>query len=834
MKAPLRWLAQYVDLPDSIEDLVERLTLSGTEIEDVIRTGEHWDDVVIGRVVRLERPPGSNRLYAATLDVGQETLLGVTAAPNIEEGQKVPVVRVGGIVPRGPEGEPFVLQPRTMMGIAGEAMVLSARELNISDEHAGILELSDDAPVGAPLSSIMAETTLDVGVTANRPDEMSMLGIAREIAATTGTELRAPDLAQQNAVGQSPSLSASVEVLDPDLCPRYTALRVEGVRVRPSPEWLVERLESAGMRSINNVVDATNFVMLELGEPLHAFDLRQVSGAQIIVRRCRPDETIVTLDGVERALPADTLVIADPNRPLAIAGIMGGENSEVSEGSTTILLESANFNQVNVRRSARRLGLRTEASARFERGVPPELTEPAANRFVNVLASTMEGQLTVGQVVDVREPFPDLPVIELTPSQISRFLGIEVPIEDAVGALVRLGFVAEPSNEHLRAKPPYWRRDVEGAADLSEEIARLLGYDRIPESLLGQETPPAPPPPDLQWEAVIRNSLWGIGLSESWTDTLTSPESLARLFPDARAGSRSHWERVIVNPLGVKEHGARAEIIQLVNAPSRERSALRLSLVPALLDVVARNLKHSRERIAFFEIARTFFTRPGDLPYERRTLAIGIAGNREPRSWNTSDHEYDFFDLKGMISEVMHHVGIEEGQAGWLAWPPGPDRAYPALHPGRSALLTAGDTELGYLGEIHPDVAQNFEIEAPLRAYAAEIDLDAVMALASTRHTFHGVSRFPAVKREIALAFPENVPSESVLGSVTAAGGDLLRQARIVDVYHGESLGPGRKSIAIALEFQSDTDTLTQEQASAIQNAIVGVLERDLGGELRS
>lgn len=830
MKAPIRWLSDYTTLPESIDELTYRLTMSGTEVDGITRRDESWSDIVIGLVARLERPEGSRTLNVATLAIGEKSVISVTAAPNIQVGQRVPVVLLGGTVPIGPDGRPFVLKPRPMMGITGEAMVLSERELGISEEHAGIMVLPQDASVGSPLSDLRGGVVLDIEVTANRPDEMSILGIAREVAASNGGDLREPDLTRPHSVRLDPSPAAPVEVLDPDLCPRYTALRVEGIRIRPSPEWITTRLEAAGVRVINNVVDVTNFVMLELGQPLHAFDFRDLAGGRIVVRRASPGETIITLDGTKRTLPPDTLVIADGEKPVAIAGIMGGEHSEVSDDTETILLESANFDRIGIRRSSRRLGLRTESSARFERGVPPELTEMAADRFLNLLASTVEGAIKASALVDVREAVEPLPSIELKTPEMERLLGVEVTQGHAVEALEQLGFAVEESDSLIWVTPPFWRRDVEGSADLAEEIARMIGYDRIPENLPGQDTPPVAAPPDMRRENAVSETLWGIGLSEAWTDTLTSREAMARMF--AADSQHDDWAGIIVNAECLRLHQAQAAPMPLVNAPTEERSVLRLSLVPSLVDVLAANLKHTREHLAFFEIAPTFFPRPDDLPYERRTLAIAIAGDREPRTWTRPPCPYDFFDLKGMIAQALGRLGINEG--GWSVLPAPTARRNPALHPGRSAVLSVGGTDAGYLGELHPLVAAAFEIEPPVRAYVAEMDLDALIARASSERSLTPVSRFPAVKRDVSVAFPIDVEAAEVRKTVIASGGDLLRHVRIVDVYRAENLGRDRKSIMLSLEFQSDSSTLTQEEASEIQDRIVAALERDLKGKLRT
>jgi phenylalanyl-tRNA synthetase beta chain len=837
MRVPLSWLQDYVDLPDSIDDLVYRLTMSGTEIEDVIRIGEHWEDVTVGRVAQLERPPGSARLHVAKIEVDGGEITAVTAAHNIAIGQKVALVRVGGTIPCDEEGEPFVLQPREMMGITGGAMVLSSRELGMSNEHAGILVLPDDTPTGVPLASILGTTTLDVAVSANRPDEMSIVGVAREVAAVTATTLREPDISEPQDIRKTSEPSAQVRVEDPDLCPRYSALRVDGVRVSPSPEWLVAKLEAAGVRSINNIVDVTNFVMFEMGQPLHAFDYEDLPGATIIVRRARPGERLTTLDHVDRDLPADCLVIADADRPVAIAGVMGSAGSEVSEKTTTILLEAANFDRASVRRTSRQLGLRTEASARFERGVAPELTDLALKRALHLIALVTAGPLTIARHVDVHVTLEGHAAITMSTHEFQRLLGVDVTADRARDALVPFGFSVDVGEDEISARAPYWRRDVEGPADLTEEVARMMGYDTIPESLPGQQTGPASIPSELLWEGAVRETLWAVGVSEAWTDTLTSKESMARLFaalPESDLGALD-WTRVIPDPEGVTSMGAAALPMSLVNPQTVDRSVLRITLAHAILDVLGRNLKHTHDRVAFFEIARTFFPREHDLPYERRTLSIALAGDREPRSWTTNSDEYTFYDLKGMIGAVMKRLGLGDNyiSSAWQTIAPAESQANPALHPGRNAILQIGDIAVGYIGEVHPLVAERFEIEPPIRAQLAEIDLDLLMGVAIRVRRFRHISRYPAVRRDISLIFPADVQAQAIERVISEAGGDLLRDVQVVDVYHGENLGAGHKSVALSLEFQADNRTLTQEEVSALQDQIVEALARQLSGELR-
>lgn len=827
MRVPLSWLADYVDTELTADELAHRLTMSGLKVEAIERIGDNWDDIVIGQVVEIEPHPTSrNPLWVTKTDLGGRTETIVTGAPNVKLHDKVPVIPVGGFVPSGPDGEPMEIKPRPMAGITSQGMLASARELGISEAHQGIYILPSDAPVGMPLRTYMGDEILDIETNPNRPDTLSIIGIAREVAAITSGPLTLPHLEPpDDGVEWTREPSITVEVEDETLCPRYSALRVSGVQVGESPFWMQRRLEMAGMRPINSLVDITNYVMLEYGQPMHAFDAAQLGGGRIVVRPARPDETITTLDGQVRQLLASDLVIADGGRPVAIAGVMGGENSEIAQDTSEILLESANFDPISVRRTAKRLDLRTESSARFEKGLPPELTPMGIKRYVQLLSQIGGGTLQAGRIDDVHAPFPAPRRVSLPVRDLRRLLGIEVGREEAAEILSGLGFDVDVGPDAITVTVPFWRRaDIALPADLVEEVARVVGFDRIPATLPEHTVAPPSQLPALHWEDVTREALLASGASELVTHSLTSPESVDELFVAGRGGSEE-WSEVVANAPGVYEHEALAELVTLLNPPTRDRSVLRPTLVPSLLEEIARNLRHMEDRVAFFEVARTYFRRPSDLPYERRTLAIALSGRRQPRSWQESEPgPYTFFDLKGMLEGVLNALGVQ----GWSVEPV----PHPSLHPGRSARLCVGAREAGYLGELHPLVAERFEIEGwPVQV--AEIDLDTVFPLASDTHVFRPVSRHPAVHRDIAVAVSRSTPAADVLRVVREAGGDLLESAQIFDVYEGEQAGADARSIAVALEFRAPGATLTQEEVSGMMERIVDALHAELNAGLR-
>ncbi|HLJ67622.1 MAG TPA: phenylalanine--tRNA ligase subunit beta [Chloroflexota bacterium] len=831
MRAPTQWLADYVDIEMTTDDLAHRLTMAGLKVESIERPGADWQDVYIGEVVEIEPHPGSRKpLWVAKVSLGESTITVVTGAQNVRRGNRVPVVLVGGRLPHGPDGSPMIIERKPMAGITSDGMLASERELGLSEEHSGIYILPPDAPVGRRLREVMAGDVLDIETNPNRPDTLSMIGIAREIAALTEQQLSLPDL---DVVGDTVTWldeeSLPVRVDAPDLCPRYSALRVEGVSPGMSPLWLSNRLQAAGMRPINLLVDLTNYIMLEYGQPMHAFDATLLAGGQIVVRRARPNERIRTLDGVEKALEPETLVIADAERAVAIAGVMGGENSEIKDDTSTIVLESATFDPVSVRRTAQALTLRTESSARFEKNLPPEQTVLGLKRYVQLLQQITGLPLRVARITDVAASPPPERTVTMPMRDLHRLTGLPISPEQAAEVLSLLGFEVEYDTAEVRARVPYWRRaDIELSADLVEEVIRVVGYDAIPSTLPRRTVAPAAPLDDLRLEDTVRSRLLGYGVSESVTHSLTSPEAMARL---AAARSNGHspeatvWADLVPNPAGVYAREAEILPVEIANPATRDRRVMRLTLLPSLLDVVSRNLRHTDERVAFFEIARTIFRRPNNLPYERRTLSLLLSGSRLPRTWqDDSPGPYTFFDMKGMLAGVLEPLRI----AGWYVEP----GSHAALHPGRSARLRAGGHDIAYFGTLHPTVAERFDIEGwPVQV--AEVDLDTVLALSSPQRVFQPLPRHPAAYRDIAIVVADAVPAGDVVRVVREAGGDLLESYRIFDVYRGSPLQEGMKSIAIGLTFRAPGATLTQDEVNEVVTAILGALQERLGATLR-
>ncbi len=831
MRVPLEWLSDFVDFELSTDELAERLTMTGLNVEGIERPSVEWRDVIIGQVVELEPHPHSrNPLNVAQVDIGHQRITIVTGAPNIRVGDKVPVVLVGGRLPHGPDGNAVTIEAKPMAGITSHGMLGSERELGLSDEHSGIYILPPDAPVGSPLVSVMGGDVLDLETVSNRPDTLSIVGIARETAAITQQQVVMPDVTAINGSVQwidQPSIELQIDV--PELCPRFSAMRIEGVAAVPSPTWLASRLEAAGQRPINLLVDLTNYVMLEYGQPMHAFDADRLQSNRIVVRLARSGETVRTLDGVIRSLPADAVVVADGERAVSVAGIIGGEESEITDQTTTLLLEAATWDAPNIRFTAKALGVRTEASSRFEKGQQPETTVPAIFRFLQLLAQITDRPLRVSRLSDCVAREPEDRTVTMPLRDLDRLVGVPIDADTAAEQLSLLGFGVVIEDTAISAVVPYWRRvDIEQSADLVEEVARLVGFDSLPATLPRRTMRPPVTDPRRRWEEIIRERLLAGGANEITTHSLTSYAAMARLFlPGRRSASPQEmpWETIIPNPEGVPARRAVIEPVKLLNPATIEREILRMTLLPSVLDVVSRNLKNSDERLVFFEIDRTFFHRHDDLPYERETLAIALSGERHMRHWSEPQPgPYTFFDMKGLLEALLHSTQLQNWES--------ISTAHPSLHPGRSASLRVGDREFAIFGQVHPEVAHSFELDT-FPVMVAEVDLDALIGAAGAPRLFRELPRYPAAYRDLAVVVSRDLPAARLQQVVRREGGDVLESARIFDVYEGPQVPPDQKSIAVEMALRSANTTLTQEDVETVMLRIVGAIEHELGGTIR-
>ena len=811
MLVSLKWLREYVDVPEDVEAFARRLTMASAEVEGVVRVGGDWDRelVRVGRVLAVEAHPRADRLRLATVDDGsREPLRVICGAPNLEEGQRVAFAREGARIVDGRTGEPAVLARAEIRGVESAGMVLSERELGLSEEHEGILELPPDAPVGEPLAAYLGDVVLDVHVWPNRADLMSMVGIAREAAAIEGSELRLPPRDYQ-ASGEPASGAVSVAIADPELCSRYIGAVVEGIAVGPSPRWMQERLRAAGMRPISNVVDVTNYVLLELGQPLHAFDLDRLeerargAAPRIEVRAARPGERLLTLDGEHRELAPGMLVIADQAGPVALAGVMGGAETEVTESTTRILLEAARFQPASIRTTSVALGLRSESSIRFERGLSPELCGPGAARAMRLLQQAASGRPRPG-AVDAYPAPPARAPVEVGRRRLEAVTGLELAEGEVEALLASLGFELLERDAGFAVVPPWWRTDVAIADDVAEEVVRLAGYDRLPATTIRGRVPPHEPQPLVELRERMRDALAAAGLREVISYSLTTREVLARVLPG--------------------EELARREPLRLANTLSAERELMRPTLRHSLLEVVARNLRAGLPAIAIFEAARVYLARErasgGPLPDEREQVAGALCGADADRWGMPAERPLDFFDAKGVLEAALAELGVE------CAYEPAEDAA---LLAGRTARLRAGGSAVGVVGEVHPRVRGAFDIDRPVMLF--EIDLARLLPHVPGRRLARPVLRFPAVEQDLAVIAPLSVPAESLRAAI--ARSPLVSEARLFDVYTGEQVPEGMRSLAFSIRYQAPDRTLTGEEAGREQERIAELLAAEFGARPR-
>ncbi len=800
MRVPLRWLIEYVDLTVGVDELARRLTIAGVEVAEIIRAGE-WDGIVVAHVEKIERHPNADRLVLASVDIGgPEQPRVVCGAPNVRVGQKVAYAALGVKLIDGHSGEPTVLKVARIRGVESQGMICSEKELGLSGEHTGILVLPEDAPVGAPLSRVVGDTILDLELTPNRPDWLSIIGIAREAAAVTGQSWRDPSI-EYSERGKPAKDMIAVEIADPDLCPRYVGAVVQGVKVGESPRWMQERLLAVGMRPINNVVDITNYVMVEMGQPLHAFDYEKVRGKRIVVRRAEPGEKLRLLAETEdRTLGEDMLVIADGEGAVAVAGVMGGSESEVTPATRTILLESANFRGTGIRRTSQTLKLRTDASTRFEKGLSPLLPPIAAARAVKLMVELCGGRAAQG-MVDVFPGKGKEQRVTLTMERLARVLGLEVPTAQVRNILSSLGFGCRwvPPDRFI-VRVPYWRTDVSIADDVIEEIARIIGYDELPISQLSGRIPTGQPQPLPALRERVRDLMAEAGMQEVITYSLTDLESLAKVLP--REELAIHRPLKIANPL------------------SRQYEYARTTLRHALLETLAANARGSQELVGLFETARVYQPRDGDLPHEIESLC-GVVTGLAPDRWGQPTGEpAGFFDGKARLEHLFDalHVPAEYREIH--------DFAY---LPGRTAEVFISDVTLGLVGEVHPRICSEFGIDGQVAMF--EVDLEALMPHVPGVVHSTPVSPYPPLEEDLAIVVPEDLPAGRALDLIRAF--PIVASAHVFDVYTGDPIPTGKKSLAFAITYQSDSGTLTDADVAKQRGRIIERLRRELGAEPR-
>jgi phenylalanyl-tRNA synthetase beta chain len=838
MKVPLSWLRDFVDINISVEDLARKLTAAGLEVDGIRYVGlpmpeakpgdRHefktegiaWDreKIVVADIYEVMPHPNADRLVLCDLFDGKEKHIVLTGAPNLHpyRGQgklpkpiKVAYAKEGATLYDGhADGLTLMTLKRTKIrGVDSYSMACSEKELGISDDHEGIIFLDDDAQPGTTLADYMGDVVFDISILPNMARCANILGIAREVAALLGQPLKKPQVREQ--AGGSPIRGlVEIKIENPELNPRFVLGLIRDVEIKPSPYWVQRRLRLAGMRAISNIVDATNYAMLEIGEPLHAFDydvlVKRAKGkpVTILTRTARPGEKLTTLDDVERKLSPGNVLVCDTAGALSLAGVMGGQESEITDATRNILLEGAAWNFINIRRTAREHALPSEASYRFSRGVHPALADLGVRRGLEWMAAWSGGVVAPG-LVDAYPLPPVDPVVEVTPNDVKRLLGIELSAKQIAELLTRVEFECKLEGEKVIAKTPPYRMDigegVVGLADVLEEVARLYGIENIPETRMADPLPPQVGNPAYEKEERLRDILANLGLQEIITYRPTSPEREARL-------------------------GIRGEAVRIANPIAPERAILRRSLLASVLDVAEKNIRLG-ETLAFFEIGPVFLPRGNDLPDESDKLAIAMTGKRFADAWDSkSSAVLDFYDLKAIVSGMLDALSLHGA-----AYEPADDN--PVYHPGKCARLTYNGQTLGIFGELHPVVKSRYEFgNAPV--LAAEFDLDVLLS-AEPVYNIRPVPEFPPVLEDIAVVVGESVPAARVEALIRQTGGRTVTAVRLFDVFRGEQIGAGKKSLAYSLTYQSDK-TLTDEEVAALRNKIVRRLQQELGAVLRS
>lgn len=835
MLVSLSWLRDLVKLNAPIEDaeIAERLTSAGLEVEAINDMRQSLHDVVVAKVGSVRAHPKADKLHLCNVQVGDESVPIVCGADNVVEGAFVALARPGAEI----GGQKLAVA--TLRGERSEGMLCSERELGVGDDNAGIMILPDDVESGRPLSDFLGEdqTILEIGVTPNRPDALSHIGVARELAALTGGRLKVPTATLAERGGPVDDV-ASVRVEDAESCPRYSCRVIEGVKVEPSPAWVQRRLQRCGVRAINNVVDATNLILLERGQPLHAFDADRIvherGRAGVVVRRALKGEKLVTLDGVERKLDIDDLLICDSDKPIALAGVMGGAGSEVNNATTTVLLESAYFAPSVVRRTARRHGLHTEASHRFERGCDPNRgVEDGLNRAAQLIAEFSGGTIRRGSI-DVYPKKIQSKLVSLRPARVASLLGLSPKFVDEAKISALLGAlgieVASKDAEALHLRVPTWRPDLEREVDLIEEVVRLIGMDEIGETLprgSGRMQRGAHRRLEQKVESEFRHILRSSGFDEAVTLAFVSPKEDALFAPE------------------------KGQAVQIRNALGEEQSLLRRTLLIRLLASLGINQRRGTDDVRLFEFGKVFLgpnprgaePRPQDpdgpaggdaFLVERQRVAALVTGRADPVGFDVETRSYDYFDFKAVVEDMIEALGYRDHQLEDAALRFVPAPSLPGFHPRCSVLLRVGEIQVGIMGELHPDVLQAMDLKGDV--FAFELDLQALESIARPVGTYHPLPRFPGMKRDLAMIIDDEISVDQILDSLRAKQElhkGLLVNVDVFDVYRGDKVGPGKKSIALSCAYQSPERTLVEDEINAIHTNLVNDLVKGLRGELR-
>ncbi len=813
MLVSLNWLKELVDIEMSAEETAELLTMGGTEVEGISHFGDGLDKVFTAKISDIAPHPSADKLRLARASLGDREEWVVCGAPNIAVGQVVPYAAPGAILPSGME-----ISRREIRGVSSAGMICSEKELGLGEDASGILIFGDDTSIGRPLAQAIPEIedqVLDVSLTPNRGDCLSVLGIAREVAALAGTRLHVPEFEIEEG-SESIHDRMTIEVPDYELCPRYVARLVDGVTIRPSPFWMRLRLARCGMRPISNVVDATNYILWECGQPLHAFDYEFLDEAKIVVKRGAPGETFVTLDDMKRTLPEDALMIMDGKKSVALAGIMGGLNSEIQDTTTSVLIESACFERFGVRKTSKTLGMGTEASHRFERGVDPEGSLWAAHRAAYLIQELAGGTILSG-VIDVYPEKIERPPVTVRTQRTNLLLGTGLDTKKIAGYLERLGIKTEKTGKgEIAAVPPSWRWDLEREEDMIEEVARVYGFQNIPVTTPVYRSEPDNTKKHRGQLRRVNEIMNASGYSEVITMSFVSGDEASELVDTEKESA----------------------VLPLLNPLTEDLAVMRKSLLPGLIATAKRNISRRSEDLRLYEIGRVFLPIEGEvLPYEEQRVAGLAAGARYPDLWHyrrgevnvlgkiEKDLQVDFYDVKGAIENLLEGLGVEASEVRYE--PSGCD----FLHPGKSADLYLGETKLGFLGELSPVKTKEYDLRKGVQVF--EILLEPLFVRSRKEKAFRPIPRYPYIERDLSIIVEEKVSGDFIKHLISQLGHDIISSVILFDFYRGEPIPADRKSLAFRIRYRSEERTLTDEEVEKVHSDVLEALTREVGASLR-
>lgn len=792
MKVPVKWLKDYVDINIDAKELADALTMTGSKVEEVITTGDEIQNVVTGKIIKIEPHPDAEKLVVCQLDIGKDELLQiVTGANNMKENDIVPVALHGSSLPGGVK-----IKKGKLRGVVSNGMMCSEEELGIAGDEPvhGLMILPEDTPIGVDIKTVLGldNPILDFEITSNRPDCLSMVGMARETAATLGTKYRMPETSFSVCKDKHVSDYVQVEVKD-ELCRRFMARAIVDVKIEPSPQWMQERLMDAGVRPINNIVDITNFVMLELGQPMHAYDRREITSGKIVVERASQGEKFTTLDEIERELNSDVLCIKDDKKIIGIAGLMGGLDSEIKDDTTEVIFECANFDGTNIRVSAQKLGLRTEASTRFEKDLDPNLTQIAIDRACYLVEKLNAGKVVEG-TIDVYEKPVKEKKLTVDSLWVNRFLGTDMPAEEMKQYLDSLELYTTINGTLLEITVPTFRTDINIKEDIAEEIVRIYGYDKLPSTIISSVSEKGGKTEKQHMDDMVLNTMLASGLSQSISYAFISPKAFDKINLPEDSELRNTVK--IKNPLG------------------EDYSVMRTTTIPSIMESLGRNYARNNEVARLFEIGRVYIPLKDDslLPEERNILTAGMYG------------ECDYFDLKGVVENLLEVLGVEK-------YTFARESDNPVFHPGKTAALMIKNEKLGVLGEVHPDVSDKFGLDIP--AYVAELNLDKLYACSNMDKKYKPLPKYPAVTRDIALLVDDSILVQEIQDIIIKQGGSMVEAVKLFDIYKGEQIPEGKKSIAYAIVYRGENKTLTDDEVNKVHSKILKTLEFKLGAQLR-